>query len=142
MEFWNDLSKKVGDAANATVKGAEKLSGIAKIKYNISVKNAKLDKIFENIGRLSYDEYKNDVVNSEIIESFFLEAKAIEAEIASLNSELDEISNSRRCIECKAKLAKDMTFCPKCGAKQPESEENDESTVEVEIEISEDNDEE
>ena len=123
MEFWDDISKKVGDAANATVKGAEKLTGMAKIKYNIASKQGKLDKVFESIGRLRFDEFKNHVDNTEIIDNFLLEARALDSDIEALGEELSELSNAKRCVNCKAKISKEMPYCPKCGTKQPEDKE-------------------
>ena len=50
--IWDDIQKKAGDVASAVGKGAAKLTDMAKIKYNIAVKQGRLEKIFESIGSL------------------------------------------------------------------------------------------
>ena len=54
MDFWNDLSKTIYNAADYTVKGTEKLTGIAKLKYKINALKTKLDLYYKSIGELKY----------------------------------------------------------------------------------------
>ena len=123
MELWEDISKKVGDAANAVGRGAEKLTDIAKLKYNITVRQGKLEKVFESIGRMRYDEFKNGVDNADVIADLIADADAISAEIADLRERLDERIGAQRCKSCGAKMARGASFCSECGAKQESEEE-------------------
>jgi len=118
MELWDDISKKVGDAASAVGRGAEKLTDIAKLKYAIVTRQGKLEKTFESIGSLKYDECKNGADNSDVIAELVADADAINAELADLRERLGERTGTARCAKCGAKLAKDALFCPACGAKQ------------------------
>ena len=123
MDIWEDISKKVGDAASAVGRGAEKLTDIAKLKYAISVRQGKLEKIFESIGSLKYDEYKDGADNSEVVSELLRDADAVNAELADLRERLSERTGSPRCANCGAKLVKGCSFCPSCGKKQtPDAE--------------------
>lgn len=118
MEIWDDISKKVGDAANAVGRGAEKLTDIAKLKYYIVTKQGKLEKTFESIGSLKYDEFKNGTDNSDVIAELIADADAVSAELAELRERLGERTGTVRCPACGAKVAKGAAFCQACGAKQ------------------------
>ena len=118
MEFWDDISKKVGSAANAVGRGAEKLTDIAKLKYGIAVRQGKLEKVFESIGSMRYDEFKNGNDNTEVIDELIADADAISAEIADLRERLDERTGAVHCSKCGAKLARGTSYCPECGTKQ------------------------
>ena len=117
MEFWDDLSRKFGDAASAVGRGAEKLTDIAKLKYNISVRRGKLEKTFEAIGALRYEEIKNCADNAESVDALIADVDALNAEIAELSARLDERTGAVRCAKCGAKIASGAAFCPSCGEK-------------------------
>ncbi len=118
MEFWNDISQKISKVANSTVKGAEKLTDITRLKYNISVEKGKLKDTFCEIGKLHYNEMIKGVNNGEKVRDKCLEADCIKAEIRNLEEKLAELSNFKICPNCKAKIEKEMLYCPDCGTKQ------------------------
>lgn len=84
MDMWDNITKKVESAANTVGKEAAKLTDTAKNKYNTAVKEGKLEKIFESIGALHYDELKNETDNSAQIASLVAEADAVNAELSEL----------------------------------------------------------
>ena len=122
MELWDDISKKVGDAANAVGRGAEKLTDMAKLKYTLTVRQGKLEKIFESIGRLRYDEIVNSADNTEVVSELISDAEPVKAEIAELRERLDERTGSAHCAKCGAKIPRGAAFCPSCGEKQQTEE--------------------
>lgn len=117
MELWEDISKKVGDAANAVGRQAGKVTDIAKLKYNISVRKGKREKLFESIGELRYEEIKNGVDNSEAIAAIIADIDVLIEEINDLRARLDEITGVSRCPKCGVKIARGSAFCSFCGEK-------------------------
>ena len=120
MELWEDISKKVGDAASKVGRGAEKLTDIAKLKYNLTVRQGKLEKQFEAIGRLHYEELTGEADNTEVIAEIVSETEALKGEIIELREKLDELTGAAHCAKCGAKIPRGSAFCPSCGEKQPE----------------------
>ncbi len=84
MDMWEDIAEKVGGAAKAVGKEAAKLADTAKTKYNIAVREGKLEKIFESIGALHYDQLKNDTDNSQKIAKLVAEADKVKDELDRL----------------------------------------------------------
>lgn len=124
MEFWDNFSKTVSDAADYTVKEAGKLTGIAKLKYKLASARARLDTLFADMGRIKYDELKG-TADSGVEPYGDLTAKidALKIEIEKCENELAKLKNVRLCVACRSVIGIDMAFCPRCGAKQPEPEE-------------------
>ncbi|MGI6201886.1 MAG: hypothetical protein ACOYID_00610 [Eubacteriales bacterium] len=127
MDFWESFSKTVSEAAEYTAREAGKLTGIAKLKYKISTCKARLNNLFESLGRLKYDELKGNAASEtysydELVDKI----DKVKAELESYENDLAKLKNERLCVSCRAVIGLDMTFCPRCGAKQPEPEKKDE----------------
>ncbi len=118
MDFWSDLSKKISSAADTTVKGAEKLTDIAKIKYSIATLRDKLEDVYIEIGSLHYDEIRKGCDNSIEISEKCMEADGINSEIAEQTKKLAALKKYKNCESCGAKIEKDLAYCPECGTKQ------------------------
>lgn len=84
MDMWEDITVKVGGAAKVVGKEAAKLADTAKTKYNIAVREGKLEKIFESIGALHYDQLKNENDNSQKIAKLVEEADKVKDELDRL----------------------------------------------------------
>jgi hypothetical protein len=124
MEFWDSFSKTVSDAADYTVKEAGKLTGIAKLKYRIASTRARLDTLYAGVGRLKYEEQKGTAPSgANSYDELFAKIETLEAEIVKNENELAKLRNVRLCVACRSVIGIDMTFCPRCGAKQPPAEE-------------------
>ena len=121
MEFWNDLSRKITDAANVTVKETEKLTGIAKLRYKLSGAKNKLGLLYQGIGKLKFEEETmGKETPAELYEGLFAQVAEVIAEMDAIKEELAKIGNYKYCPSCGQKLSREMLFCPNCGQKQPE----------------------
>lgn len=118
MDFWNDFTRKLTDAADFTVKEAEKLTGSAKIKFDIAVLEKHVEDIYTDIGKLRYDEIKNSTDNSEKILADASEIDTITERLEAMKVEYASLRNYKLCPGCGAKIDRDVMFCPKCGKPQ------------------------
>ena len=84
MEVWDNITETVGTAAKTVGREAAKLADAAKTKYNIAVREGKLEKIFESIGALHYDQLKNETDNSKKIAKLVVEADKVKDELDRL----------------------------------------------------------
>jgi len=113
----------VSEAADYTVKEAGKLTGIAKLKYKIATTNARLDTLFAKVGRLKYGEAKGDATDFGCLYcELFEQIDTLETDIRNFEDELAKLKNERLCVACRSVIGLDMAFCPRCGAKQPDHE--------------------
>ncbi|MBQ0102291.1 MAG: hypothetical protein KBT31_05810, partial [Firmicutes bacterium] len=65
MDFWNDFSKAVAQAADTTVKETEKLSIVARLKYRVSTINSKIENCLRTLGEMRYSEHEGNEVSAE-----------------------------------------------------------------------------
>ena len=127
MDFWDDVYKKVSDAANYTAKETGRLSELAKVKYNLMREKAKLEDAYKEMGELYYNQMKNSEYDDKIIALAYDKIEKSIVEIERLNTQANVINNTKVCKKCGEKLTKEMLFCPKCGdefkAEQEDAEE-------------------
>ncbi len=118
MDFWKEFSKTVSSAAEGTVKGAEKLTDMAKLKYKISSLNTKLTDAYTEIGKLRYSEKNGDTVQAETYSELFEKVDELNMQIAEAETELYDLMNFASCPKCGTRMKKDCRYCPKCGEKR------------------------
>lgn len=118
MDFWKEFSKTVSSAAEGTVKGAEKLTDMAKLKYKISSLNTKLTDTYTEIGKLRYSENKGDTVDNETYTKLFDMIDEYNLLIAEAETELYDLMCFVSCPKCGTRMKKDCRYCPKCGEKR------------------------
>jgi|GEM_PF-538580 hypothetical protein len=129
MEFWDNFSKTVSDAADYTVKEAGKLTGIAKLKYKAAAARARLDTLYANMGKLKYEELRGAGLTDEnAYNELTAKIDALKTEVEQYENEIAKLKNVRICVACRSVIGIDMAFCPRCGAKQPEPPKDDDNS--------------
>lgn len=123
MDFFDKLSKKASKTYQVTKEKASNLSEELKIKGKINELNEKIEKTYDTIGRIVYNEIKDgkDVVREEITEKCE-EITRKKDEISRLEEQLLAIKKVKKCISCGAAISINDEFCPKCGKEQPKLE--------------------
>lgn len=142
MEFWDEVYKKVSDAANYTAKETGRLSGLAKVKFNLMREKAKLEDAYKFMGETYYKQMKKGEFDEKKLALAYDKIEKHIVEIERLETEVNVINNTKVCSGCGEKLDDEMLFCPKCGTKlAAEESQEDDSEVELEIEVEVDMDE-
>ncbi len=127
MEFWDEVYKKVSDAASYTAKETGKLTELAKAKYALMREKSRLEDAYEEMGKLYYSQMKNaDIEENELSIAYDKIEKSIE-EIERIKTQINVINSTVVCDGCGEKLDKDMAFCHKCGKKLKKDDEQDQS---------------
>ena len=108
------VGKEVGTFAKDT-------STIAKIKYDIHVKEDFLEKQYALLGRAFYDAHRDEDVEESI---YFGPIEEAEEEIMNLKADLLMAQGAVECPACGAKQAEKNDFCSKCGSSLKEAEDD------------------
>jgi ribosomal protein L40E len=112
------IAKSVGDeAANAAKKSGE-LIEITKLNHAISNEEDKINAILPKMGNISYQKFKNGENIDPDLLNYCNKIEEIKSTITGLKQKILEIKNVKICQSCGSELGLDITFCPKCGAKQ------------------------
>jgi hypothetical protein len=123
MEFFNKLGKKASETYQVTKEKAANISGELKIKGKISEIKEKIEKEYNEIGKVVYNEVKDgkDVSKDQITEKCE-EIARLNDEISKLEVELLAIKKVKKCVGCGTELDIEAEFCSKCGKEQPKIE--------------------
>lgn len=117
MAFFENLGKKVGEAAQAAAKKSGELVEVTKLNVNINSEEDKIQKLYSQIGKAIYEKYgASDTVDEEIRE-FCENIKVHEQNVKALRDKIAEVKGTKQCVGCGAEMEKDQVFCSKCGAK-------------------------
>ncbi len=98
---------------------------VFKNEYKKGQLKKELSALFETLGQVRYGEILDGGAPSE-------ESARLCEEIARLKAEIKELEvkeeAENRCSSCKKKLPEDISYCPYCGTKQEEKDENEQGT--------------
>lgn len=131
MEFWDEVYKKITDAANYTAKETGKMTEIAKVKFNILREKSKLDDAYKAMGETYYNQMKTSEYDDKQITVAYDKIEKSIVEIERLNTLLNALSNTTVCSGCGKKVEKGTPFCSQCGTKiEDTAEQAAEETVE------------
>ena len=93
----------------------------------------KISDLYEEIGKKVYEKHvreENIDIKTELEEEC-TKIDVLSDEIESNLKQCLELKDKRQCPSCFAEIEKDVKFCPKCGAKQEEIQEETAKEVEV-----------
>lgn len=117
MSLFDNIGKKVGEAAQAAAKKSGELVEIAKLNINISTEEDKIKNLYLKIGENTYAKYRS---GNEIDTDLIADCEKIEEHqkvLDSLKAKILELKNMKLCTSCGEDVQNSALFCPKCGAK-------------------------
>jgi ribosomal protein L40E len=116
------IAKSVGDEAVNAAKKSGELIEITKLNHAISNEEDKINAILPKMGNISYQKFKKGESIDPDLVNYCNKIEEINSTIAALKQKILEIKSIRVCQTCESELGLDVTFCPKCGAKQEKPE--------------------
>ena len=133
MEFFDKLGKKASEAYTVTADKTGKLAKEAKLRMKISDLKSQINTIYKEIGETVYQKHtrEGEYDITKEIEEKCTKIDVLSDEIESNLKQCLELKDKRQCPSCFAEIEKDVKFCPKCGAKQEEIQEEPAKEVEV-----------
>ena len=133
MEFFNKIGKKASEAYKVTADKTGKLAKEAKLRMKIADLKSQINDIYKEIGETVYQKHtrEGEYDITKEIEEKCTKIDVISDEIESNLKQCLELKDKRQCPSCFAEIEKDVKFCPKCGAKQEEIQEEPAKEVEV-----------
>ena len=131
-----EILEKIGDAASKTYKfTAEKTSKIAKetkIKMQINEYKGDIKDIYIEIGEYVYEKFvKGEKTDLEELNQRCEEIQILSDKIVNCKNEILKLNEKRQCKNCYAEIEISANYCPNCGFKQ-ENEEQEENKTENE----------
>lgn len=124
-DFFDNFSKNAKTFADKAVKKTGEVAESAKLAISLKSEESKLDKLFNNLGKLCYDKADEASIAAQILE--IDEQKVV---IAKIKADIAANNGKVFCSICGKEISVDVLFCPYCGTKQSEKKNmsNEEKT--------------
>ena len=137
MEFFDKLGKKASEAYKMTADKTGKIAKETKMKFRIGELKSQINEIYEEIGKKVYESHvkKEEISIQNDLEEQCTKIDVLSDEIEGLLKQCLELKDKKQCPKCFKEIEKDAKFCPSCGAKQEEAE--DDELIENQINIDE-----
>ena len=119
---FNKVKKSILSASKEVESFAKDASTIAKIKYDIRIKEEFLEKQYALLGKAFYNTHKDEEEVEEYI--YFGPIEEAETDLAKLRADLLSAQGAKECPSCGAKQAQNHDFCSSCGASLKEPEDD------------------
>lgn len=133
MEFFDKLGKKASEAYKVTADKTGKIAKEAKLKMKMNELKSEINDIYEDIGKIVYENYvreeKQDI--SKELDEKCTKINCLSDEIETYLRECLELKDKKKCLNCYVQIDKEVKFCPECGAKQEDKNELPTKDVEV-----------
>lgn len=125
-DFFEDLGKRLGETAESLTSRASEVVEVQRIRGQIRALDRNNERDYRDIGRMIYEKYKNgEVIDTEMV-CICEEIEKREATAEEMEQMIADSKGTKVCPNCHAELTPDMAFCPQCGEKVPEEEEEPE----------------
>ncbi|MGC4019052.1 MAG: hypothetical protein QM793_07380 [Muricomes sp.] len=123
--FFGDLGRKIGETAETVTNKAGEAVEVQRLKNQIRALERDNEDDYVDLGKMVYARYKDgEVVDSESIGV----CEAIqnrEESIEKYEQQISKVKGDTKCDSCGKSVAKEMAFCPHCGAKAPEKSQEE-----------------
>ena len=117
MAFFDDLGKKISNAGQTVAQKTKDVTELAKLNVSIAELDKKLNKLFQDIGKLYVDKHAEDF--EEGFGELISLAKQTEKEIDAAKKQIVEIKGVVNCEKCGAEVDRNSAFCTVCGNQMP-----------------------
>lgn len=125
-DFFEDLGKRLGETAESLTNRASEVVEVQRIRGQIRALDRNNERDYRDIGRMIYEKYKNgEVIDTEMV-CICEEIEKREATAEEMEQMIADSKGTTVCPNCHANLTPDMAYCPQCGEKVPEEEEEPE----------------
>ena len=146
MSFWEEFGQRITQEGQKAIRKTRDLASVVTMNADISDSKRKINDLYQELGQLVVneafagvtadqlqsalsDEYADEadreirLTNWQEIYTKVLFIRSEEEVIALNESKIGELKSELRCPDCGKIVAKGMSFCPECGRKLTEPEQ-------------------
>lgn len=117
MDFLEEALSKAKDVFEVAKQKTGEAVAVGKQKYDIASMESKLNKSYSALGRICYENFKNDQGACDEIKALISQITSEIEDIEAAKEEIVKIKGGRVCYECGGAVSNNSAFCSHCGAK-------------------------
>ena len=123
MDFLDDVLVKAKDMFDIAKNKTEEAVAIGKQRYDIASLESRLNKSYNALGRLCYENYKGNEEIADELKALITEISSEIEAIEEARAEIVKIKANRFCAKCGGAVTEAAVFCSHCGEKLIYTEE-------------------
>ena len=122
MDFFNKLGNMASETYKKTSKKTGELAKEAKTRMKMNEDKAKINDLYEEIGKIVYQKYlkSEDLSIEQDLNSYCTQIDELSNNVEKALGELLSLKGKRICDNCHSEIDSKVKFCPSCGTEQPE----------------------
>lgn len=117
MGLLEDVVINAKTAVNAVGKKAGQIVDVSKLRINAADLNNEINKRFEALGRMIYDEKKNGKDSSDLAAECVAAIDDLYEQLDAINAQLLSASKKIVCKNCGEENQQGSVYCSRCGTK-------------------------
>lgn len=118
--FFEDLGKKIGETTETVTSKAGEMMEIQRLRGQIRTLERGNEADMLEMGRFLYEKYQAGEAMDEQVQMLCEKIDNRTESIERHQAKIKEIKGTSTCAECGKQVAKEMAYCPYCGAKKEE----------------------
>lgn len=128
MSFFENLGKKVGEAAQAAARKSSEIVEVTKLNASINAEEDTIQKLYSEIGKKVFENFEQTGTADELVKEACEQLVSHRENIKNLKEKIAEVKGIKSCINCGTEMERTQLFCSKCGTRneipQPAAEES------------------
>ena len=122
MDFFNDIGKRLSDAARSVQEKTRDGVELTRISNELRTLAGELEHLYGALGRAYFDAQAAGDPDPAILAPFIEKIDAALAQSNTLSEQRDKLRQQRRCPSCNAIQPLSARFCSACGSRLPVQE--------------------
>jgi rRNA maturation endonuclease Nob1 len=123
MDLLNDIGRKITATAKTVTKKSEDIVEITRLNLAVSGEEDKVKRMLYEIGSELYRSYINGKTFGDFYDTRCAEVQKIEDNIKVLKERILLLKGSKPCKACASVVDAEVNYCPNCGEKLENKEE-------------------
>lgn len=128
MDFFDKLGKKASQTYKYTTEKTSKLAKEAKLRMTMNEQKAQIEDKYMAIGKKVYERHiaqdNLDIDIEAVVEEECIEIDELCDRIDEERKELLTLRDKKQCANCFYEIELEYQYCPNCGDKQEETQDN------------------
>ena len=116
MSKFDSLLNKAKAFADVAGKKTGELVEVSKLKLEVVQVNSDIQKAYERLGNIVYEQEKTGADNKDLIALCISEIDGLLSELSDLNAKINEAKNTVKCMNCGAENPEGSLYCARCGS--------------------------
>ena len=114
MSILDFIQEKLSTTGNAVAKKTMDIADLTKASIGLATEEEKLEKVFAEIGKIYYEQYKNDP--DARLKGYIAQVELMNEQLEELRTAIHALKREQPCTKCKMAVKNDAKFCSDCGA--------------------------